>query len=374
MKFLIITHVPHGNQDGRYYAYSPYVREMNIWAKYVDELIIVAPLTLKDKTSITIDYDKEKIKFISIDEFNAIGFKSKFNAISKIPKIVFAIYMAMKEANHIHLRCPGNVGLLGCIVQFFFPSKPKSAKYAGNWDPKAKQPLSYKVQKWILSNTFLTKKMQVLVYGAWQHQSKNIKSFFTATYAEEDKILIENKTLQDGLKFIFVGTLAEGKNPLYAIKIVQEISKRYSDISLDIFGNGMLMPQLQKYIETHKLDNIIFLRGNQNLEAIKKAYIQSHFVILPSKSEGWPKVIAEGMFWKCLPIASRVSCIPDMLDNGARGILLEMNLERDIHHIIALLKNNSLYQKKVDEALHWSRNFTTNFFEDEIQKLISSST
>jgi hypothetical protein len=27
---------------------------------------------------------------------------------------------------------------LGCIVSDFFPNKPKTAKYAGNWDPKSK--------------------------------------------------------------------------------------------------------------------------------------------------------------------------------------------------------------------------------------------
>ncbi len=369
MKFLIITHVPHGNADGRFFAYAPYVREMNIWAKYVDELIIVAPLTLKEKTSIYFKYEKEGIKFISINELNAIGFKSKLNAISKIPKIVFAIYKAMKEADHIHLRCPGNTGLLGCMVQIFFPNKPKTAKYAGNWDPNATQPLSYKIQKWILNNTFLTKNITVLVYGTWQNQSKNIKPFFTATYSEVDKISVESKTLQNGLKFIFVGALSEGKNPLYAINIVEEISKRHSNISLNIFGNGQLLLELEKYIETNKLENVVFLNGNQSLDIIKNAYIDSHFVILPSKSEGWPKVIAEGMFWKCLPIATPVSCVSNMLDNGNRGVLLTMNLNDDVVLMDGLINNQELYNKKAQLAMHWSRNYTSDFFEKEIEKL-----
>ena len=44
MKFAIITQVPHVFQKGNYFAYAPYVREMNIWSKYVDEFIIVAPI------------------------------------------------------------------------------------------------------------------------------------------------------------------------------------------------------------------------------------------------------------------------------------------------------------------------------------------
>jgi len=75
----------------------------------------------------------------------------------------------MVQADYIHLRCPGNMGL-EALVQMLFPNKPKTAKYAGNWNPKSKQPWSYRLQKWILSYTFLTQNMQVLVYGEWSNQ------------------------------------------------------------------------------------------------------------------------------------------------------------------------------------------------------------
>ena len=39
-------------------------------------------------------------------------------------------------------------------------------------------------------------------------------------------------------------------------------------------------------------------------ENIKKAYKRAHFLVFISKSEGWPKVVAEAMFWKCLPIST----------------------------------------------------------------------
>jgi len=50
MKFLIITHVEHLKEADQYFGYAPYVREMNIWFKYTDEVIIVGPL-LKKKTN-----------------------------------------------------------------------------------------------------------------------------------------------------------------------------------------------------------------------------------------------------------------------------------------------------------------------------------
>ena len=49
MRFVVVTHVDHVFQDNHYYAYGPYVREMNIWFKQVDEVIIIAPLRALEK-------------------------------------------------------------------------------------------------------------------------------------------------------------------------------------------------------------------------------------------------------------------------------------------------------------------------------------
>jgi hypothetical protein len=46
MKFLIIKHVAHIALDNHYFAYAPYVREMNMWLRHVDEVVVVAPLEL----------------------------------------------------------------------------------------------------------------------------------------------------------------------------------------------------------------------------------------------------------------------------------------------------------------------------------------
>lgn len=372
MTFCIITHVPHGKISSNYFAYAPYVKEMNIWLKYVDKVIIVAPLNLSEKTSIEIEYNHSNIEFNTVEKFNVLSIASVFKTLVQVPIILMAIYKAMKKADHIHLRCPGNMGLMGCIMQIFFPSKPKTAKYAGNWDLKAKQPLSYQIQKWILNNTFLTKNMNVLVYGKWENSSKNIKPFFTASYLENEKQPVEKRNLDGALNFMFVGTLAKGKQPLYAIQLVQKIKEHFPESILQIFGNGLEKETLQNYIATHNLEKIVFLRGNKTQEEIKKEYQKNHFVILPSLSEGWPKVVAEGMFWGCLPIATSVSCVPNMLADEQRGVLLSLDLEKDFDKMSQLLQNENDYQVRVEKAVEWSRTYTIDKFEIEIKKLIKA--
>lgn len=370
MRLAVFTHVIHGTENDVFFAYAPYVKEMNIWTKYADDLVLVAPLGLDKRTEININYEHKKITFSKLNSFHFKSISSVFKTMIAIPRNFLIIFKAMKSADHIHLRCPGNIGLLACLAQVFFPKKTKTAKYAGNWDPKAKQPLSYKLQKWILSNTFLTKNMQVLVYGNWENQSKNIKPFFTVTYSEFEKKDVDQKPLSGEITFLFVGTLSHGKQPIYAVKIVETLRKINIKAVLKIYGEGSERKALEDYISQNQLGELVSLEGNKNHEVLKDAYCKSHFVILPSKSEGWPKAVAEAMFWGCLPIASKVSCVANMLDNGNRGVLLNSDLESDAKNVSELISNEAEYQDKVVKAINWSRNYTTEFFEEEIKTLI----
>jgi len=369
MRFLIVSHAQHFNSHGETYSYGPYVKEMNIWLKHVDEVEIIAPITERAPSIIDQAYIK-KITLTSIPEISLISVFQIIRALFFAPLIMFRIYKGMKRADHIHLRCPGNIGLLGCMVQILFPSKPKTAKYAGNWDPDSKQPWSYKFQKYILSNTFLTKKIKVLVYGNWQNQSKNIVPFFTASYTNADKQEVPLRKYDLPLRFLFVGSLTKGKRPLYAIKLVKGLMNAGYPSEIHVYGNGIVNEEIENYIKENKLQELVYIHGAQSSQVIEEAYKKTHFLILPSKSEGWPKVVAEAMWWGVIPIVTSVSCVPWMLGNGSRGILIKGKFKKDIKRIEGDLKNKNALRTKSHKAQLWSRQFTLDRFENEIAKFL----
>jgi|JI10StandDraft_1071094.scaffolds.fasta_scaffold147076_2 glycosyltransferase involved in cell wall biosynthesis len=371
MKFAIITHVEHTQVDNFFYGYAPYVREMNVWIKYADNVIIVAPINFRKNTAIHAKYEHKSIQFVPISEMNLLNIKSILKSIIHTPKTSWRIYKAMQNADHIHLRCPGNIGLLGCFIQILFPNKPKTAKYAGNWDPKSTQPFTYRIQKYILNNTFLTKNIQTLVYGEWGGSSRNIKPFFTATYKEKEKVEVQPRILKNTIYFLFVGSLAIGKRPLYAIQIIEKLIQLGLNVELKVYGEGKEKENLKAYCETNHLNDVVIFKGNQTESVVREAYKQSHFLLLPSNSEGWPKVVAEAMFWGCLPITTPVSCLPYMLDTGNRGLFLQMNLSFDVNQIIMIINNQKLYDDKVLKSILWSRKYTLDLFENEIAALLN---
>jgi glycosyltransferase involved in cell wall biosynthesis len=412
MKFAIITHASHKLKENNIFSYGPYVREMNLWTAHATEIKIVAPIAAAVITNIDTSYHHKNIQIISIAAFDVLTLKSALKTVLILPKTAHEIYKTMLWADHIHLRCPGNIGLIGCFVQILFPNKPKTAKYAGNWDPKATQPWSYRLQKWLLSNTFLTKNMKVLVYGEWPNQSKNIVPFFTASYSEKEindhyghaelnpersaterwllsgaevsrseaevpfvSGQIENtdqRTLSVAeVNFLFVGALTKGKQPLLSVAVIHKLKEKGHQVRLDIYGEGPERLALEQYIAANELSDEIILHGNCDKEAIKKAYQTAHFLLFISQSEGWPKAVAEAMFWGCLPITSKVSCIPYMLANGERGALVNANVNEIVAVVEDYLNHPETYTQQSAKAQQWSRQFTMEKFEEEIGKIMS---
>ncbi|MBZ9729763.1 glycosyltransferase [Salegentibacter sp. JZCK2] len=420
MRFAVFTHVIHHQQEGRFYAYSPYVREMNLWIKYAQKIEVVAPLEegrigekeMREKGEF---YEHPCITFTKIPSFHLLNLPAVLDSFIKIPVIFFRILGAMRRADHLHLRCPGNIGLLATIAQIFFPKKTKTVKYAGNWDPKAKQPWTYKLQKKILSNTFLSRNIKVLAYGDWPKQSANILPFFTASFSEVEKEGIL-KDFKPPYKFIFTGNLVEGKGVFKAIKLIEALNSKRVNSELEIYGDGLLKDDLNNFIQKKDLQKFVMLKGRKGLEELKEAYKKAHFVILLSKSEGWPKTIAEGMWYGCIPVATAVSCVPWMLGNGSRGIIFadaekrkekkekreenkeeggillndesQKNLfsihpdsrrdtrtdgfsETDIKRIVSLLKNPVRLEEMSSAAQEWSQEYTLERFEMAIQNVLT---
>lgn len=370
MNLLIVSTAPFIFKDEKCFAYSPYIKELVIWKKYANEVSFCCPVWQNQNGLLVEEVSFEIKKHFKLIEFNLNGFTNAVQAFFYAFWNSLIIFKAMCQADHIHLRCPGNIGLIGCLIQILFPFKSKTAKYAGNWDPKAKQPWSYRLQKWFLSNSFLTRNMQVLVYGEWEGGSKNIHPFFTATYWETEKTPLKTLTFASTIRFVFVGTLSEGKRPMYAITLVEALFKRGYAVQLELYGEGKERAVLEDYIEKNHLKSYIELKGNQSKEIIKSAYQNSHFVLLPSQSEGWPKAIAEGMFWGCVPLATSISCVPFMLDYGNRGVVLTALLAQDVQQIVTVLDDEREYLNKRKQASDWSRYYTLDVFEQEIKKII----
>ena len=367
MKLLVVSDAHLVLKKGQRVAYAPYVKEMDIWMRHVNETTFVCPNRIKGGL-LAKPFECQDFRQVGLRRLEFHTLVSGLVSFLTLPYQALILCHEMYKADHIHLRAPGNLVLLASFVQLLFPQKPKTVKYAGNWDPNAIQPLAYRLQKRILSNTTISKNITVLVYGEWPNQSKNITPFFTASYFEHQKVATV-KTFSQPYSALFVGTLSANKRPLAVVKVIEELRNLGVAITLDLYGEGYQRNLIEAYCRKNDLRNVVKLKGNQSAGVIEDAYKASDFIFLLSKSEGWPKVLAEAMFYGVIPISTSVSCVPWMLGYGKRGILLDTHENR--HVLKDKIIDGALLDKMSKAAMSWSRMYTLDVFEEEIKKILS---
>ena len=374
MRFLVISPVIHKKVENFYGGYAPYVREMNIWFKHVNEIHVVAPLSSEPLDPLESLYKHHNLKFKKVPVLNFTNTTNTLKSIFKLPHVFFILFKEMIWAKHIHLRCPSNMGLLGSFVQIFFPNKPKTVKYANNWDWESNQAATYRIQQRLLRSEFWTKNTKILVYGDWKEKSKNVLPFFTASYSKSMDIPVNVRkiSINSEIRLLFVGTITENKRPLIAVKTLETLRERGFNARLDLMGGGYQINEIKEYITSKQLDNYVSIHGKMNPDEVIEYYKLSHFLVFFSMSEGWPKVVAEAMWWGCLPITTNVSCVKYIVDNGKRGVLIEPDQNVAAKVIIDFIQNTELYEKMCKDAMEWSRQYHFERFEEEIVKLLDN--
>lgn len=124
---------------------------------------------------------------------------------------------------------------------------------------------------------------------------------------------------------IFVGRLFRGKRPDLLIKAARSLRDQGMKLRLLILGDGVMRHELEQLVRGSSLeDNITFLGHVQNpFSLIQKA----DFMVLPSGSEGIPRVVLESLFFGVPCIVRDVDSNAELIKHGVNGYLFASDQE-----------------------------------------------
>lgn len=370
-KLCIVSHVIHYVNNDKLYAYGPYAREIDIWADIFPEITIAAPCRNEVPPKFCMPFNKSNIHISPQIESGGERLKDKFLQSALLPKHLWNLSKAMKEADAIHVRCPGNLGLFGVLLAPLY-SKNLVAKYAGQWDDYEGEPVTYRWQKKILKSLWWNS--PVTVYGEWENQPSHIIPFFTSMMTKEQVnravAAAEKKKIHNPLRIIFSGRLSKEKGVSNLIEALNLSLDKGLNAELKIIGNGPEFENLRHLVKKLKIEDKVFFTGDLPYEAALKWYEWGDCLVLPSKTEGFPKVIAEAMCYGLICIGVRLGQIPAILEG--RGIIIdEVSSEKIFHALMQLSENSDYYSHIGLQASLWSRQFTLDKLKIELAKLLS---
>ncbi len=127
---------------------------------------------------------------------------------------------------------------------------------------------------------------------------------------------------------LYIGSLVPKKNPLALLEGFRLTAERVPDARFDIIGNGYLKGQMKRFICRHALESRIrMLPGRPDIRHhLRRAWIFA----MASNREGSPNVILEAMAAGLPVVATRVGGVPELVEEGVTGILVERGDPQDL--------------------------------------------
>lgn len=162
--------------------------------------------------------------------------------------------------------------------------------------------------------------------------------------------LMENTKREYSVGIVFVGSLRPFKDPLTLLKGFGEIVGKYSNIELNIIGDGPLRGQLEAFCLENGLSSKVIFEGTKSHEQTLRAIAKSAIFVLSSVEEGLPTVLIEAMALGKPVIATAVGGVPKVVKDGINGILVPPNSPRRVAKALEKLLNNLRLRRKLGEA------------------------
>lgn len=121
--------------------------------------------------------------------------------------------------------------------------------------------------------------------------------------------------------------LVEGKGHRELIAALAQLAPQFPlpRLRLSIAGGGPLRSAIEAEVERSGLSDIVEFKGQVDLRAMPELLRSAHVVVLPSYmwGETFPLCLLEGMAVGLPAIATRWFGIPDIVEDGETGILVE---------------------------------------------------
>lgn len=376
-KLTIIAHLPHYYNDGKYLAYEPYVREIELWAKLFETVEIYTDVRGAGNPDFGVKTMPDNCEIKPIYMRSGSGLINNALRLIQLPLVFLHVFAILVRADFIQLRSPGSTTFVANILNRLL-NKKTIVKWATSFDKIPVKSKILQLERKLLLNP--PSNTRVLIYGA-SNNPRHISFFPALLSTEELNNLADGVKLRkwnDKIKFICVGRMFRFKNFDIAIEGLVHFSKKYPmhDWELYFIGDGEERSKLESMIIEGNISQHVKLLGSLPFDDVLNYYKSAHVAIMPGMFEGWPKVVNEAWATGCIPFVVNVgNATYPFKFNSNSGATFEPNPESfadSLHEL--LMKAPSDLEKMAINGSIANKEMTLEKFQEKIELLIKSMT
>jgi glycosyltransferase involved in cell wall biosynthesis len=162
----------------------------------------------------------------------------------------------------------------------------------------------------------------------------------------------ERESKEPGHNLAHIGGLSAGerhKGLDISLRVVAELKQMYPDVRLTVVGSGDRQVHFAALAEQLGIGPNVEFRGRLDGQELVNAYQGADVLIVPSRSESFGMAVAEAMACGLPVVASAVEGIPDLVDDGVSGYLVDPDNTSDFAEKISELFGDTALSKRISE-------------------------
>lgn len=125
------------------------------------------------------------------------------------------------------------------------------------------------------------------------------------------------------LHLLNVGRLVPEKGQDVLLHALAQTRDRGICFRLDIIGGGPLLESLMALAQQLEIADLVHFHGAQPEAVVRRMHAEAHVFVLPSRSEGLPVACMEALALCSPTIATRITGVPELIEDGVSGLLVE---------------------------------------------------
>lgn len=322
MRLLVISDTYMREGGGIVLAYAPVVKEVQGFDKVFRQITWIGMEDRKRQQNAVLEITSKKVKPYILPKIGGNSILEKLKVLFYLPILVIILAAKIRRHDVIHTRGPCYPAYVAVWLSWLFQKKIWWNKFATNWQ-NDKSSFAFRLHKGILMKSIFAK---TTINGSWPDLPRHILSFenpcLSDKQLEQGSKIISTKHFIKPFRLVFIGNVEKEKGIYEIFRVLQDLDSQ-DWCSLEIVGEGNAMPQISKLATLY--DGKVIIHGSIHTDLVHSILSKSHFLLLPSHSEGFPKVIAEAACWGCIPVVSAVGSIPQYVVDGKNGFLWDIS-------------------------------------------------
>lgn len=285
--------------------------------------------------------------------------KNNFQKILSYLKLTFKYLNQINHYDLIYVFYPGHLNFITSIIAYLL-----NRNYAfyirgeTRFNSYIFKRVLKKAKFLVSNNTILQEKMK----------NYNDNSNLILSYKNLGNCypVLKNKTHKkinlNCVNLLFVGRVEKRKGVFELIDACEKLADQNFKFKLNIIGGGDSFEYLSKKIKEKKLTENIFCTGQISSKIeINKYYQMSDIFILPSYTEGFPRVLYNAMEFGLPILTTMVGGIPALMKNEYNCLEINVRSSEDIFNKIIYLSNNlNLFNKLSKNSFNTIQNAFKN--------------